>query len=42
MEALTRYTHYWDSETLIRDLYMQAAQQTETIHAVLDGRMTLL
>ena len=42
MEALTRYTHYWDSETLIRDLYMQAAQQTDTIHAVLDGRMTLL
>ena len=42
MDALTRYVDCWKSDLIIRDLYLEAVEQTDTIHAVLDGRMTLL
>jgi len=42
MEALTQYTDYWNSDLLIRDLYMQQVQQQDTVIAVVDGRMTML
>lgn len=42
MEALTRYVDYWDSDMLIRDLYLVAVQTQGTITAKIDGRMTLL
>lgn len=42
MDALTRYTEYWKSDLLIRDLYLQAVQEQDTIRAVVDGRMNLL
>lgn len=40
--ALTRYKKIWKSERSIRDLYIQAAQEQDTIRAVVDGRMTIL
>ena len=42
MTALTRYTKYWDSQLLIRDLYIQAAQRQDTLRATVDGRVTIL
>ena len=44
MKALTRYAEgdYWDSELLIRDLYIEAAQQQDTIRAAVDGRVQIL
>ena len=42
MTALTRYSKYWDSQLLIRDLYIQAAQEQDTLRAVVDGRVTIL
>ena len=42
MTALTRYTKYWDSQLLIRDLYIQAAQKQDTLRATVDGRVTIL
>ena len=42
MDALTRSVEYWKSDLIIRELYLQAVEQADTIHAVLDGRMTLL
>ena len=41
MEALTRYTNYWNSDLLIRDLYIQAVRDGDTIRAVVDGRMNI-
>ena len=42
MDALTHYTECWKSDLLIRDLYLQAVQEQDTIRAVVDGRMNLL
>ena len=42
MDALTHYTECWKSDLLIRDLYLEAVQQQDTIQAVVDGRMTIL
>lgn len=42
MDALTHYTECWKSNLLIRDLYLQAVQEQDTIRAVVDGRMNLL
>ena len=41
MEALARYTNYWNSDLLIRDLYIQAVRDQDTIRAAVDGRMTI-
>ena len=41
MEALTRYTDYWNSDLLIRDLYLESVRQHDTIRAYVDGRMTI-
>lgn len=42
MEALTKYVDYWNSDLLIRELYLETVQKQETICAKVDGRMTLL
>ena len=42
MTALTRYSKYWDSNLLIRDLYIEAAQEQDTLRAVVDGRVQIL
>lgn len=42
MDALSRYTDCWNSDLLIRDLYMEQVRQQDTLHAVVDGRMTML
>ena len=42
MDALSRYTDYWNSDLLIRDLYMEQVQKQDTIRAAVDGRMTIL
>ena len=42
MEALTHYTDYWDSDLLIRDLYIETVREQDTIRAAVDGRMTML
>lgn len=42
MEALTRYVDYWDSDAIIRSLYLEAVKEQGTITAQVDGRMTLL
>lgn len=42
MDALTRYVDYWNSDLIIRDLYLKAVQEQGTIRAAVDGRMTLL
>lgn len=42
MTALTRYTDLWNSEMPIRDLYIRAAKEQDTIRAAVDGRMTIL
>jgi len=41
MDALARYTEYWDSELLIRDLYLEAVREQDTIRAAVDGRMAV-
>ena len=41
MEALTKYIEYWNSDLLIRDLYLEAVRQQDTIRAAVDGRMTM-
>ena len=40
MDALKNHVDYWDSELLVRDLYI-AAVKRDTIHAIMDGRMNL-
>jgi 2',3'-cyclic-nucleotide 2'-phosphodiesterase (5'-nucleotidase family) len=42
MDALTHYTDYWKSDLLIRDLYLQAVQQQDTVRAAVDGRMRFI
>ncbi len=42
MEPLKNYTEYWNSELLIRELYIEAVRQQDTIRAAIDGRMNLL
>ena len=42
MDALTKYVDYWNSDLLIRDLYLEEVQREDTIQAVVDGRMELL
>lgn len=39
MDALTRNVDRWDSDLLIRDLYLDAVREQDTIRAVVDGRM---
>ena len=41
MDALTEYVDYWNSDLLIRDLYLQAVQAQDTIRVALDGRMAM-
>ena len=41
MDALTRYVERWDSDLLIRDLYLEAVREQDTIRAAVDGRMKL-
>jgi len=41
MEALTKYVDYWKSDLLIRDLYLEAVREQDTIRAAVDGRMTM-
>ena len=41
MEALTKYVDYWKSDLLIRDLYLEAVHEQDTIRAAVDGRMTM-
>ncbi|MBO4250104.1 MAG: 5'-nucleotidase C-terminal domain-containing protein [Paludibacteraceae bacterium] len=42
MEALTQYTDCWNSDLIIRELYLDAVQRQDTIRAKVDGRMTIL
>lgn len=42
MEALKKYVEYWNSDLLIRDLYLEEVQREDTIRAAVDGRMKLL
>ena len=42
MDALTHYVEYWNSELRIRDLYLEAVREQDTIRAAVDGRMTML
>ena len=42
MDALTRYVECWNSELKIRDLYLEAVREQDTIRAAVDGRMTML
>ena len=41
MDALTRYVEYWNSDLVIRDLYLDAVREQDTIRAAVDGRMTI-
>ena len=41
MDALTKYVDYWNSDLLIRDLYLQAVKTQDTIRVTLDGRMAM-
>lgn len=41
MDALARYTECWNSDLLIRDLYVDAVREQNTIRAAVDGRMTI-
>jgi len=41
MDALTRYVEYWKSDQLIRDLYLDAVREQDTIRAAVDGRMSI-
>ena len=42
MDALTHYVEYWNSELLIRELYLEAVREQDTIRSAVDGRMTML
>ena len=42
MDALTRHVDEWRSEQRIRDLYLEAVENQDTIRAEVDGRMTML
>lgn len=42
MEALKNYSEYWNSDLIIRDLYIESVRQQDTIRAAIDGRMNLL
>jgi 2',3'-cyclic-nucleotide 2'-phosphodiesterase (5'-nucleotidase family) len=42
MDALTHHVAYWNSELLIRELYLEAVREQDTIRAAVDGRMTML
>lgn len=41
MDALTHYVEYWNSDLLIRDLYVEAVREQDTIRSAVDGRMTM-
>ena len=41
MDALAEYLDYWNSDLLIRDLYLEAVQSQDTIRVALDGRMAM-
>ena len=41
MDALTRHVDYWNSDLLIRELYLQAVREQDTIRAAVDGRMNI-
>jgi 2',3'-cyclic-nucleotide 2'-phosphodiesterase (5'-nucleotidase family) len=41
MDALSRYTELWNSDLLIRELYLEAVREQDTIRAAVDGRMTM-
>jgi 2',3'-cyclic-nucleotide 2'-phosphodiesterase (5'-nucleotidase family) len=41
MDALARYVDYWNSDLLIRDLYVQAVRDQDTVRAAVDGRMSM-
>lgn len=42
MEALKNYSERWNSDLLIRDLYLQAVKDQHLVGADVDGRMTIL
>ena len=42
MAALTHYSDLWNSDLLIRDLYLETVQKQDTIRAAVDGRMRFL
>ena len=41
MTPLTHYVEIWRSERLIRDLYLEAVEEQDTIVAPVDGRMDI-
>ena len=41
MDALANYSECWNSGLLIRDLYLTAVSESDTIVAAVDGRMTI-
>ena len=41
MDALTRHVAYWNSDLLIRNLYLDAVREQDTIRATVDGRMAI-
>ena len=41
MDALARYTEYWSSDVLMRDVYLEAVREQDTVRAAVDGRMTI-
>jgi 2',3'-cyclic-nucleotide 2'-phosphodiesterase (5'-nucleotidase family) len=41
MDALAKYVKYWNSDLLIRELYIDAVREEDTVRAAVDGRMTM-
>lgn len=41
MDALAKYVKYWNSDLLIRELYIDAVREQDTVRAAIDGRMTM-
>ena len=41
MAPLTRHIAYWDSDLLIRDLYLEYVQEQKTVSSTIDGRMQI-
>lgn len=41
MTPLTRHIAYWDSDLLIRNLYLEYVQEQQTISSTIDGRMQI-
>ena len=41
MTPLTRHMSYWDSDLLIRDLYLEYVQEQKTVSSTIDGRMQI-